>query len=98
MKKFTMIVMVMMMVMAMSMTAFAKSEKEPEETANQPWYKVGITAVCDAGSAVAGGVATAGKTVANGAVKAGTGVKHGLGHAFIWCSKQEKKIGNWLLK
>lgn len=97
MKRFTMIVMVMMMVMALSMTAFAKSE-EPEETAKQPWYKVGITAVCNAGTAVADGVVTAGKTVGGGIVKAGTGAKHGLGHAFIWCSNQEEKIGNWLLK
>lgn len=97
MKKMVIVVVAMMMVMTMSMTAFAKSDK-PTETAKQPWYKVGITAVCDAGTAVADGVVTAGKTVAGGAVKAGTGAKHGLGHAFIWCSDKEEKIGNWLLK
>ena len=97
MKKMVIVVVAMMMVMTMSMTAFAKSDK-PTETAKQPWYKVGITAVCDAGTAVADGVVTAGKTVAGGAVKVGTGAKHGLGHAFIWCSNWEAKAGNWLLK
>lgn len=97
MKKFMVIVVAMMMVMTMSMTAFARPDK-PEETAKQPWYKVGVTAVCDAGAAVADGVVTAGKTVAGGAVKVGTGAKHGLGHAFIWCSNWEAKAGNWLLK
>ena len=97
MKRFMVIVVAMMMVMTMSMTAFAKSD-EPTEAAKQPWYKVSITAVCDAGTAVADGVVTAGKTVAGGAVKVGTGAKHGLGHAFIWCSNWEAKAGNWLLK
>ena len=97
MKKMVIVVVAMMMVMTMSMTAFAKSDK-PTETAKQPWYKVGITTVCDAGTVVADGVVTAGKTVAGGAVKAGTGAKHGLGHAFIWCSNWEAKAGNWLLK
>lgn len=97
MKRFRIMVVTIMMVMAMSMTASARVDK-PEETAKQPWYTVGITAVCNAGTAVADGVTTAGKAVAEGAVKAGTGAKHGLGHAFLWCSDKEEKIGNWLLK
>lgn len=97
MKRFMVIVVATMMVMTLSMTAFAKSNM-PTETVKQPWYKVGITAVCNAGTAVADGVVTAGKTVGGGIVKAGTGAKHGLGHAFIWCSDKEEMIGNWLLK
>lgn len=97
MKKLMVVMVAMVMVMAMSSVAFAGTDKTETET-KQAWYKVGITAVCDAGKAVGNGAVAAGKAVGNGAVKAGTTAKHGLGHAFIWCSDKEEKIGNWLLK
>lgn len=85
-------------------TETVETEGEPEAEANETkpkkehWYhKVG-TGVTTAAKTVSGAVVSGATKVGSVAVSAGKGAKHGLGHAFIWCSNWEAKAGNWLLK
>lgn len=99
MKKLMKVMALMMaFTMIMAIPASARYDEPEEEKVEMAWYQVVGTTVCNAGTAAIDGVVSVGSTVGGGIVTGAVAVKHGIGHAFIWCSEVNGYIGTFLLK